>query len=103
VGLLFDGVPERSRTRICRLTTVCNDHYFSSLQVMRECHRLGYRRVGLVQLSSHQQRFHGRWEAGLLIAQRYLGDMQLTSTPRARLVDGSCAGGVRGLPSNARR
>lgn len=62
-----------------RLTTVCNDHYFSSLQVMRECHRLGYRRVGLVQLSSHQQRFHGRWEAGLLIAQRYLGDMQLTS------------------------
>ncbi|MBC7369077.1 MAG: LacI family DNA-binding transcriptional regulator [Undibacterium sp.] len=28
------------------VTTVCNDHYFSSLQTARECHRRGYRRVG---------------------------------------------------------
>ena len=61
-----------------RLTTVCNDHYFSSLQAVRECYRRGYRRAGLVQLRAHTQRFHGRWEAGLLIAQRYLAGMMLT-------------------------
>lgn len=52
------------------LTTVCNDHYFSSLQAVRECHRLGYRRPGLIMLSSHHARFQGRWEAGIYMAQR---------------------------------
>ena len=54
------------------LMTVCNDHYFSSLRVVQECHRRGYRRPGLVLLRSHQGRFHGRWEAGLLFGQRDL-------------------------------
>lgn len=48
------------------LATVCNDHYFSALQVVRECRRLGYRRPGLVVLGLHRERFHGRWEAGIL-------------------------------------
>lgn len=46
------------------LTTVCNDHYFSSLQAVRETVRHGYRRPGLAILKSHPARFHGRWEAG---------------------------------------
>lgn len=50
------------------LTTVCNDHYFSSLQVARECHARGYRRLGLVLRGFHQHRFQGRWEAGVLMA-----------------------------------
>lgn len=50
------------------LTTVCNDHYFSSLHVARECYARGYRRVGLVLRTFHQHRFQGRWEAGVLVA-----------------------------------
>jgi len=63
VGL---SVPSPAST----ITTVCNDHFFSSLLVARECYRRGYRRPGLVLLSSHRARFQGRWEAGVLIAQR---------------------------------
>lgn len=48
----------------CNVTTVCNDYYFSSLLTARECHRLGYRRPGLVILKAQQARFYGRWEAG---------------------------------------
>ena len=59
------------------LMTVCNDHFFSSLQVVRECRRRGYRRPGLVLLQFHHQRFHGRWEAGVLIAQRHSPDITL--------------------------
>ena len=44
------------------ITTVCNDHYFSTLRAVRECHRRGYRRPGLVLRQEHQLRF--RWEAG---------------------------------------
>jgi DNA-binding LacI/PurR family transcriptional regulator len=62
------------------ITTVCNDHYFSSLQAVRECHRRGYRRPGLVLLQSHQNRFQGRWLAGFLIAGQMLPDMQLAET-----------------------
>lgn len=51
------------------LATVCNDHYFSALTVARECRQLGYRRPGVVILRPHRERFHGRWEAGILAAQ----------------------------------
>ena len=54
------------------ITTVCNDHYFSSLQAVRECHRRGYRRPGLVLRKAHQNRFQGRWEAGFGIAREML-------------------------------
>jgi LacI family transcriptional regulator len=58
------------------LTTVCNDHYFSALQVVRECHKLGYRRPGLVALRSHLERFHGRWDGGLLVARHLLAGLK---------------------------
>ncbi|WP_438480504.1 LacI family DNA-binding transcriptional regulator [Oleiharenicola lentus] len=47
------------------ITTVCNDHFFSALQVVRECHKLGYRRPGLVILKNHRERFLGRWDGGV--------------------------------------
>lgn len=59
------------------ITTVCNDHYFSSLQVMRECHRRGYRRPGLVLRRAHQHRFQGRWEAGYLAGGAMLSGLRL--------------------------
>lgn len=58
------------------ITTVCNDHYFSSLQVARECHRRGYRRPGLILKREHQLRFQGRWEAGVLMAGHLLPGWQ---------------------------
>jgi DNA-binding LacI/PurR family transcriptional regulator len=59
------------------ITTVCNDHYFSSLQIVRECHRRGYRRPGLVLRREHQLRFQGRWEAGFLVGGEMLPDLKL--------------------------
>ena len=61
------------------ITTVCNDHYFSSLQIVRECHRRGYRRPGLVLRRAHQMRFQGRWEAGFLVGGKMLG---ISCSPR---------------------
>jgi DNA-binding LacI/PurR family transcriptional regulator len=59
------------------ISTVCNDHYFSSLTTVRECHRRGYRRPGIVLRGTHQHRFQGRWEAGFLIAGELLPGMKL--------------------------
>src|SRR4051812_4385422 len=59
------------------ITTVCNDHYFSSLQIVRECHKRGYRRAGLVLRREHQLRFQGRWEAGFLVGGEMLPDMKI--------------------------
>lgn len=59
------------------ITTVCNDHYFSALQIMRECHRRGYRRPGLVLRRAHRLRFQGRWEAGYLMGGEMLSGMKL--------------------------
>lgn len=59
------------------ITTVCNDHYFSSLQIARECHRRGYRRPGLVLRREHQLRFQGRWEAGFLVAGSMLPELRI--------------------------
>lgn len=50
------------------LSMVCNDHYFTALQAVRECHQLGYRRPGLVIREIHRERFDGRWEAGVQTA-----------------------------------
>lgn len=58
------------------LTTVCNDHYFSSVQVIRECHARGYRRPALILKKVHRHRFQGRWEAGVAMAIRMLPDMR---------------------------
>ncbi len=62
------------------ITSVCNDHFFSSLQVMRECHRLGYRRAGLVILRAHRERFHARWDGGLMAGRLLLPEMSLAQT-----------------------
>jgi DNA-binding LacI/PurR family transcriptional regulator len=70
------GVPHASLT----ITTVANDHYFSALQIVRECHRLGYRRPGLAILRSHRERFHGRWDGGLLVGQVLLPEVEPTQT-----------------------
>ncbi|MES2693112.1 MAG: substrate-binding domain-containing protein [Verrucomicrobiota bacterium] len=59
------------------ITTVCNDHYFSSLQIVRECHRRGYRRPGLVLHRVHQMRFQGRWEAGFKMGGEMLPGLKL--------------------------
>jgi DNA-binding LacI/PurR family transcriptional regulator len=61
------------------VTTVCNDHYFSSLQAVRECRRRGYRRPGLLLRKIHQNRFQGRWEAGVLVAGQMLPGLTLTA------------------------
>lgn len=59
------------------LTTVCNDHYFTSLHIMRECHARGYRRAGLVLHRAHERRFQGRWEAGFLVGGRMFKGLRL--------------------------
>ena len=59
------------------VTTVCNDHYFSSLQAVRECHRRGYRRPGIILRRIHENRFQGRWQAGVLVAGHMLPDLKL--------------------------
>ncbi len=69
------GVPLPSLT----ITSVCNDHFFSSLHVARECHRRGYRRPGLVILHMHRERFHARWDGGLHVA-RHLLDLRPVKT-----------------------
>jgi len=62
------SVPQPSFT----ITTVCNDHYFSALQAIRECHQRGYRRPGLLMHRVHRERFHGRWDAGYFVARHML-------------------------------
>lgn len=61
---LFSAVSLSAPFRHVSLTTVSNDHYFSSARAVEECHRRGYRRPGLIILESHRDRFFGRWEAG---------------------------------------
>jgi DNA-binding LacI/PurR family transcriptional regulator len=58
------------------LPAVCSDHFSSSLQIVREAYRLGYRRPGIVMLRTHQSRFHGRWEGGVQVARGLLQDLQ---------------------------
>ncbi len=66
------GVPLPALT----ISTVCNDHFFSALQTVRESHKLGYRRPGLVALRSHLERFHGRWDGGLMVGRHLLDDLK---------------------------
>ncbi|MBI5770002.1 MAG: LacI family DNA-binding transcriptional regulator [Verrucomicrobia bacterium] len=61
------------------VTTVCNDHFFSSLQAVRECRRRGYRRPGLIIHRTHQHRFQGRWQAGFLVAADLFPELSLAA------------------------
>jgi DNA-binding LacI/PurR family transcriptional regulator len=56
------------------LPSVCHDNYFASMTAVHECHRLGYRRPGLVLLRAQNLRLQRRWEAGFLAALRDLPD-----------------------------
>jgi DNA-binding LacI/PurR family transcriptional regulator len=62
------------------ITTVCNDHFLSCLRTVRECHRLGYRRMGLVIRKIHRTRFQGRWDSGILAAQILLTRLNIVPT-----------------------
>jgi DNA-binding LacI/PurR family transcriptional regulator len=70
------GVPLPSLT----ITSVCNDHFFSSLQVARECYRRGYRRPGLVLLRMHRQHFHARWDGGLIVGRHLIPKFKQANT-----------------------
>jgi DNA-binding LacI/PurR family transcriptional regulator len=59
------------------VTTVCNDHYFSSMQAVRECYRRGYRRPGLALREVHRHRFQGRWQGGYLVSGELMPDLEL--------------------------
>jgi DNA-binding LacI/PurR family transcriptional regulator len=62
------------------ITTVCNDHFLSCLQTARECHKLGYRRMGLVLRKMHRGRFQGRWDGGMQVAPLLLPKIKLVKT-----------------------
>ncbi|MEO6003472.1 MAG: LacI family DNA-binding transcriptional regulator [Opitutus sp.] len=70
------GVPLPSLT----ITSVCNDHFFSSLQVARECYRRGYKRPGLLLLGMHRQHFHARWDGGLLVGRHLIPGFKQANT-----------------------
>lgn len=70
------GVPLPALT----ITTVCNDHFFAALQTVRECHKLGYRRPGLVILRDHRERFLGRWDGGLMVGRHLLAGLRPAQT-----------------------
>jgi len=73
-AVVWLSVPSPSLT----VTTVSNDYYLSSLQTIRECRRLGYRRPGLVVLKSQHDRMQGRWEAAFVLEQRFLSGVEPT-------------------------
>ncbi len=54
---------------------VVNDHHQSIVLAVQECHRVGYRRPGLVVKEPLSACHDRRWEAGFHIACRYLPGM----------------------------
>lgn len=54
------------------LHRVANDLFHSMVIAMEECHRLGYRRIGLALRSTVNQKVQRRWLAGYLLAQSEL-------------------------------
>jgi LacI family transcriptional regulator len=54
------------------LHRVASDLYSSMLTAMEECHRLGYRRIGLALRISVNQKVQRRWLAAYLLAQAEL-------------------------------
>ncbi len=61
------------------LHRVVNDHYSSMRRAVRECHRLGYRRIGLALSTSATARVQNRWLAAYLMQRREFEE--LTSLP----------------------
>lgn len=75
----FSAVSLSVPSQTLPLHGVCNDHYFSSWCAVRECHRLGYHRPGLVLRRADRDYFQGRWEAGFFSAQQSLPGLAPTS------------------------
>ncbi len=57
------------------MRTVCHDNYYAALTTVMECHKLGYRRPGLVLMHQHNDRLQRRWEAGYFAAVRSMPDI----------------------------
>jgi hypothetical protein len=58
------------------LHRVANDLFHSMLIAMEECHRLGYRRIGLALRSAVNQKVQRRWLAAYLLAQSELAGLK---------------------------
>ena len=72
------------------LHRVVNDHHQSIVLAVEECHRLGYRRPGLVVKEPLSACHDRRWEAGFQIACHYLAGMKPVPAllPAAKLARG---------------
>ncbi len=57
------------------LHRVVNDHYSSMRRGVRECHRLGYRRIGLALSATATTRVQNRWLAAYLMQRREFDDL----------------------------
>lgn len=68
------------------IPTVCNDHYSSMLHALDHCHRLGYRRPGLVHRQPMLKRLQGRWVSAFLFAPELLAGLQPVPALRPELV-----------------
>ncbi len=55
-----------------RIHRVANDHYSAMRRAVRECYRLGYRRIGLALSAKASARVQNRWLASYLMQQREL-------------------------------
>lgn len=60
-----------------RVHCVSNDHYSSMRRTVRECYRLGYRRIGLAMKTHENANVQNRWLAAFLVQQRKIGDVTL--------------------------
>jgi DNA-binding LacI/PurR family transcriptional regulator len=57
------------------LHRVANDFFHSMMISMEECHRLGYRRIGLAMRATVNQNADRQWLAAYLLAQREWSDL----------------------------
>ena len=78
---------------------VANDHFQSALLAMRQCHALGYRRIGFVISHETSDRLDHRWLSGILAGQHLLG----LATPVALLITPTTEDLVAALPAWLRR
>src|SRR5258708_6172129 len=50
------------------IPSACSDNYLSSMMIVQECYRLGYRRPGLILKNGHIVRLQRRWDSGFFAA-----------------------------------
>lgn len=54
------------------IARVASDHFESAFRAVRECHALGYRRIGLILSEETSERLEHRWLGGFLTARERL-------------------------------